>query len=67
MKKAKEPNAREKHRANIAAAMPDIKNLVQRYGRSVVNGCLKKIAEIEKSKRRLAALKAEVSALEKQV
>lgn len=49
------------------AAMPEVKRLVKKYGRSAVVNCIGKIREYEKSKDRLAALKREVAQLEKKI
>lgn len=67
MRKPKKLNAHELHRAAITEAMPEVKRLVARFGRTVISGCLKRITELEKERSRLAELKAEVAALEKRV
>ena len=63
----KKLNARDLARANAAAAMPDVRALLKKHGRRAVSACLGKIAVFEKEKRKLDALKKEVSALEKRV
>ena len=61
-------NARlEKRRAARQAAMPEVKRLVKKYGRSTVANCIGKIREQERAVQKLAALKREISQLQKRV
>lgn len=55
----------ERRRELQQAAMPEVKKLVRRYGRTVITVCLSKLKEHEKACQKLAALKREVAALEK--
>lgn len=50
-----------------AAAMPEVKALVKKYGRRVVGSCLTRIREAEKANKKLDAMKREVAALEKRL
>lgn len=54
----------EKVRAQAAAAMPDTKKIVKKYGRRAVGACLKKITDYDKELTKLALLKKEVAARE---
>lgn len=54
----------EKVRAQQAAAMPDVKRIVKKYGRRAVGACLKKIGDYDKELKKLAVLKKEVAARE---
>lgn len=55
------------HKARRDAAMPEVKRLVKKFGRSVVSGCLARIRDYEKSQKRLADLKREMAQLEKRL
>lgn len=57
----------EKRRATAAAAMPEVKKLVRRFGRAAVGNCLAKIAAFEREAKKLNALRSEVSALERRL
>lgn len=46
-------------------AMPEVKKLVQKYGRTAISGCLTKLKEYEKQAKELASLKIKVAELEK--
>jgi hypothetical protein len=61
----KKLNARDIQRNKAAAAMPEVKKLVQRFGRMAVSNCLGKIKERDKEAARLAALRKQVAELEK--
>lgn len=47
--------------------MPEVKKLVKKYGRSIVSGCLMKLADYEKKMKELSAKKKEVASLEKEL
>ena len=64
MKNGKKPNARDRYREQVSAAMPDVKRLVKRFGRKAVANCLHKIQEYDREVGRLAALKKEIAARE---
>lgn len=57
----------ELRRARAHAAMPEVKRLVRKFGRSVVASCLIKLREHEKGIAKLQALKTEVAKLERQL
>lgn len=63
----KRPTIPEKRRAAAAAALPEVKRLVKRFGRMAVASCLARIKAFEKEAARLAALRKEVAALEKRI
>lgn len=65
--KARPVNARDRHRAAVNAAMPDVKAAVAKHGRTVVSACLQRLKLHDKQARLLAELKSEVAALEKQL
>ena len=58
-------NHRDRHRAQVAAAMPEVRRLVKKFGRLAVGNCLGKIKARDKEAAKLAALKREVAQLEK--
>ena len=60
-------NLHEKQRVAKSQAMPAVKNLVKRYGRTVIQGCLNQLREYEINLKRLAQAQKEVERLEKQV
>ena len=53
----------EQRRANAAAAMPEVKKLVKRFGRLAVGNCLGKIAAWEREANKLAEMRHEVAQL----
>lgn len=57
-------NQVERRRAAAAAAMPDVKRIVKKYGRAAVGNCMGKIAASERASKKLAAMKKEVAAFE---
>lgn len=63
-KKAK-LNARDAAQQKAAAAMPEVKRLVARYGRVAVANCIGKIRARDKEADRLKALKRQVAELER--
>lgn len=60
----KRMNKAELRRAAASAAMPDVKKLVKKYGRTAVSSCMTKIVAAEKASRKLAAMKREVAEFE---
>ena len=57
----------EKRRAARKAAMPAVKALVRRYGRSNIAHCIAQLKDHEKSVARLNELKKEVAKLERTI
>lgn len=57
----------EKRRAARAAAMPAVKALVRKYGRSNVAHCIGQLKDHEKTVERLNNLKKEVARLERTI
>jgi hypothetical protein len=64
---AKRLNAREKHRQIITAAMPEVKKLCRRFGRTAVGNCVAKIAAWEREAKKLNALRKEVTQMERRL
>ena len=60
-------NARDRHRAQASAAMPEVKRLVKKYGRQAIGNCIAKIHAWEREAKKLGALKREVSQLEQRL
>lgn len=60
----KRMNKVELRRAAAAEAMPDVKKMVQKFGRIAVSSCMTKIIAAEKASRKLAAMKREVAEFE---
>lgn len=58
---------RDVQREKAAAAMPEVRKLVAKFGRTAVMNCLGKIKEHEKKKAKLDALKRETTAIEKEL
>ena len=67
MAKAKKMTPIERRRIARAAAMPEVKRLVKRYGRATIANCVAKIRDHEKAAQKLLALKREVAQLEKRI
>ena len=63
-KRKMKPNNRDRQRQQAVAAMPEVKRLVQKYGRLAVGNCLNKIKARDKEAARLNALKRQVAELE---
>jgi hypothetical protein len=55
----------EQRRAKRKAAQPEVERLVKRYGIRTIGGCLAKIRERGKVQKKVAALKRELSELER--
>lgn len=62
MQKPKRLTAMEKYRAQIAAAMPEVKRLVKKHGRKAIANCVAKIRDYDKEVSRLAELKKDIAA-----
>lgn len=68
MKEAKKVISKaEQHRIAIAEAMPDVKELVKKYGITRVNSCLSKLREYDKKARQAAKLHEEAEKLEREL
>lgn len=57
----------QKRVAARQAAMPEVKRLCKKYGRSTIANCIGKIRDVEKSAQKLSDLKREIARLEKKV
>ncbi|MDE2103163.1 MAG: hypothetical protein KGL39_38310 [Patescibacteria group bacterium] len=57
----------EKRKQLRAAAMPEVKRLVKKYGRTTIQNCLLKLKEHDKTVARIAQMKRELQRLEKSV
>lgn len=55
MAKKRKKNTRDAHRAKIAAAMPEVRKLVKRFGRQAVGNCIGKLRAEEKGQAELLA------------
>lgn len=60
----KRMNKAELRRAASATAMPDVKKMVKKFGRTAVSSCMTKIIAAEKASKKLAAMKREVAEFE---
>jgi 50S ribosomal subunit-associated GTPase HflX len=49
------------------AAMPEVKKLVKKFGRSTVSGCLQRLRDYEKKVEILKQKKQEIAQLEKEI
>jgi hypothetical protein len=63
--KNRKVNLRDRQRRLNADAMPEVKRIVQKYGRLAVGNCLNKIKARDKEAARLNALKRQVAELER--
>ena len=57
----------EKRRALRAAAMPEVKRLVKKFGRATIANCIAQIKAREKTVQKIAALRREAARLAKAV
>lgn len=64
---AKRVSKREQHSQAVEAAMPEVRQLCQKYGRSIVRACVSRIDEYEKKSAEVERLRAEAEALEKRL
>jgi len=48
-------------------AMPEVKRLVKKYGRSIISGCIIRLADYDKKMRQLNEAKKAVATLEKEL
>ncbi|MEK6281842.1 MAG: hypothetical protein AABN95_15930 [Acidobacteriota bacterium] len=55
----------EQRRRSVAVAMPDVREICAKHGRSIVTGCLNRIAELEKKSEQIEKLRKEADALER--
>lgn len=60
----KKMNKVELRRAAAQAAMPDVKKLVKKFGRTAVSSCMTRIVAAEKASKKLLAMKREVAEFE---
>jgi N-methylhydantoinase B/oxoprolinase/acetone carboxylase alpha subunit len=60
----KKPNLVERRRAANARAMPEVKKLVKKFGRTAVSSCMTKIIAAEKATKKLVAMKRAVAEFE---
>lgn len=60
-------NGREGREALVEKAMPEVKKLTKKYGRTVIAACVNRLGEYEKGLSRLKTLKDEVASLEKKL
>lgn len=54
----------ERHRQEVATAMPDVRELVKKHGISLVNSCIIKLREFDKTARKAAQLREQADRLE---
>lgn len=57
----------EVRREKRAAAMPEVKRLVVKYGRSTIANCINQIKEKEKALKKIGAMRKELARLEKTI
>lgn len=58
---------RDQQKAKRDAAMPEVKKLVKKYGRTAVSSCLSRLAEYDKATRKIAELRKQAAELEKRL
>lgn len=54
----------EQHRQAVAAAMPDVRELVKKHGISLINSCIIKLREFDKTARKAQQLREQADKLE---
>lgn len=64
---AKRVSKREQHQNAVKAAMPEVRQLCQKHGRSIVRACVSRIDEYEKKSAQVERLRAEAEALEQKL
>lgn len=57
----------EQHNETIKAAMPEVRALVRKHGRSIVRSCIERIYRYEKKAAQVEKLKAEAEGLEQKL
>lgn len=57
----------EKAQQLRAQAMPEVKALVKKYGRSIISGCIQRLANYDKNLKVLAEKQKEVRQLKKEL
>lgn len=57
----------EQHRQAVTAAMPDVREVVKKHGLSLVNSCLSKLREHDKTAKKAAALREQAEKLEREL
>ena len=60
-------NPIEKRRALRKAAMPEVKKLVKRFGRTTVMNCINQLKEHDKTLKKIAELRREAARLKRQI
>lgn len=67
MSKLKRSKTQQYLDADRSKAMPEVKKLVKKHGRKIVNWCINQLREYEKKVKQLAELKKEAEELEKEL
>ena len=57
----------DRRRSAAAAAMPEVKRIIKKYGRAAVGNCLAKIRDVEKQAVKIAAMKREIAVLRRKL
>lgn len=65
--KARKLNQVELRRRRIDAAMPEVKRLVRKHSRQIIQSCLHELRDFERSLEELETARANVQALERKV
>ena len=67
VKPIKRPSKTEQHKEAIKAAMPEVRALCRKHGRSIVRSCIERIYAFEKKSAQVEKLKAEAEELERKL
>ena len=67
MSKKKVLNKAEQHQLLKGQAMPEVKILIKKYGRTVIQGCLNQLRDYEKKLKQLSNLRREASRLQREI
>lgn len=67
LKAVKKQGKADQRRQKLAAAMPEVRALCEKHGRSVVMSCVTRIAQYEKIAAKAETLRRQAAALEKRL
>jgi len=67
IRQIRKPSKMDQHNEAIKAAMPEVRALVKKHGRSIIRSCIERIYQYEKKATQVERLKAEADALEQKL
>ncbi len=63
----KRPSQREQHNAKIKAAMPGVEAVVKEHGLRIVSGCVAKLQERQRLRKKAEGLRQQIQQIEAQI